>query len=123
MNNPGACVEVTSDPGGEATTTEPAKSIASPGLVGSRIGGPSQSSSAGVSGTIHRPFVPKMVPAPTSASPSGLQIAPCGKRLMPSLKPLIWFRLVPSERVTQRFVPLSEVKAEAELLPSAKTSH
>src|ERR1035441_6094548 len=122
MNNPGACVETISDVGG-ATTIEPAKSIASPGDVGSKIGGPSQSIKSGVSGISHKPFVPKMVPAATRPELSGVQIAPCGKRLVPSLNPLILFKSVPSERPTQRLVPASALKAEFALLPSTNVSH
>ena len=121
MNNPGTWVETTNDVGG-ATTIEPAKSIASPGDVGSRIGGPSQSIKSGVNGISHRPFVPNMVPAPTSPELSGVQIAPWGKRFVPSLKPVIWFKSVPSGRTSQRLVPLSALKAVFELLPSTNAS-
>src|ERR1039458_3410906 len=108
---------------GGATTMEPAKSIASPGSVESRVGKPPQSVRSALSGMIHRPLVPKMVPAPTRASPEGDHKAPWGKPLTPSVKRVIWLRAVPSGWTTQRLVPPSPVKAVLTLLPSAKASH
>src|ERR1017187_7583954 len=109
--------------GGGGTMIEPAKSIASPGRVGNRLGKPPQSVRLALSGMIHRPLVPKRVPAPTSAVPEGDHKAPCGKPLTPSVKRVIWLRAVPSGWTTQRLVPPSPVKAVLTLLPSAKASH
>jgi hypothetical protein len=61
------------DDGARATTIEPAKSMGSPGVVGSRMAGQSHCDLSGVSGMIHSPFVPKIVPAPTRALVMGDQ--------------------------------------------------
>src|ERR1035438_8385532 len=100
--------------GGGVTIMEPAKSMASPGSVESGMGNPPQSERAALSGMIHRALAPKRLPAPTRAYPAGDHKAPWGKPLMPSVKRVIWFRAVPSERTTQRLVPESAVKAVLE---------
>src|SRR5271166_1067875 len=103
MNNPGAGVMATSEPGAGATTMEPAKSIASPGEVGSRTGSPSHSVWSGVNGINHNPLVPKMVPAATRVASSGDQMAPCGKPFVVSVNPLICSNPVPSGYTSHKF--------------------
>src|SRR5437660_3869138 len=71
---------------------EPTKSMGSPGAVGRRTIGSSEHMQSVLSGMIQMPFVPKMVPAPTSASPSGDHNAPCGKA-SPLERAVIWKRL------------------------------
>ena len=117
MNNPGVGVVERSVPGADATTTVPAKSIASPGEVGSRTGSPSHSVWSGVNGINHNPLVPKIVPAATKVASSGDQIAPWGKPLVASVNPLICNKPLPSGYTSHKFFPAFSPVS----LPSAKT--
>ena len=52
-----------------------------------------------VSGTIQRPFVELIVPAPTSASPVGVQMVPRGKPSAEFVNAVIWLASVPSKLI------------------------